>query len=344
MAGLMEVEKLSQSLAAHPLFRCADDMEETCSRVGAIFRPHRMGVVGSQQHLNARMDHLRLGRVSFNRLNYASEVTINSEPMGDFMMVLMPIAGVADIRCGAQSVHSTPNLPAVVDAMQPLAMRWRADCDQLIVRIERDAVEAACSAYLGHELTRSLEFELAMDLDTQSLASWQSVVSFLASNEAFVRNANSFPLLAGQAEQLLLCTLLMGQRHSYRDELLNPSPAIAPAYIRRAEDYLAANCEQPLSMAELALHVGVSARSLYAGFQRYRGVSPMVVLKNLRLDRVRRELQMASEQNLSATVTESAMAWGFSHLGHFTSAYQARFKELPSHTLQGRRTTGHRAH
>jgi AraC-like DNA-binding protein len=337
MTGLIEVEKLNGCLAAHPLFRCADDMEETCSQVGKVFRPHRMGVVGSKQRLNARMDHLRLGRLSFNRLNYASGVTIDSDPMGEFLMVLMPIAGVADIRCGSESVRCTPELPAVVGATQPLAMRWRDDCDQLIVRIERDAIESACSAYLGHELTRPLEFDLAMDLDSRSLACWQSVVSFLASNEAFVREATSFPLLAGQAEQLLLCALLTGQGHSYRDELLNPCPRIAPSYIRRAEDYLAAHCDQPLSMTELALNVGVSVRSLHAGFQRYRGITPMAALRNLRLDRVRRELRLAMELKRHTTVGEVAMAWGFSHLGHFTKAYQAKFQEAPSHTLKGLR-------
>lgn len=338
MAGLIEVEKLSQCLAAFPLFRCDDDLEETCSRVGAIFRPHRMGVLGSQQHLSARMDHLSLGHMSFSRLSYASEVTIKSEPMGSFMMVLMPLAGVADIRYGADSVRSTSELPAVVGATQSLAMRWREDCDQLIVRIDQAALEAACSAYLGHELTRPLEFDLEMDLNAPNLACWQSIVSFLASNEAFVRGATRFPIVAGQAEQLLFSALLLGQGHTYREEMTGGPTTVAPAYIRRAEDYLTSHCDKPLSMPELASHVGVSVRSLYAGFQRYRGVSPMEVLKNLRLDRVRKELQAAADGNARTTVTESATAWGFLHLGHFTKAYQARFQELPSHTLQGRRS------
>lgn len=337
MAGLIEFEKLSQCLAAYPLFRCADDLEETRARVGAVFRPHCMGVLGKRQSLNARMDHLRLGEVSFNRLQYASGVAIDSDPMGDFMMVLMPLAGIADVRCGGQWIHSTPSLPVVVDAMRPLAMRWSADCDQFIVRVDRAAVEAACCAYLGHELTRPLEFDMAMDLHSQGLACWQAVVSFLASNEVFVRNAANFPLVASQAEQLLLSTLLLGQGHSYRDEMLRPAQSIAPSYVRRAEDYLAASCGQPLAMADLAAHVGVSVRSLHAGFQRFRGISPMGALRNLRLDRVRQELLHAAAQNLRTTVTESALAWGFSHLGHFTRAYQDRFHELPSQTLQGRR-------
>lgn len=49
---------------------------------------------------------------------------------------------------------------------------------------------------------------------------------------------------------------------------------IAPGFVRRAEDYMASHAAEPLTVAMIASHTGVSVRSLYAGFQRYRGARP----------------------------------------------------------------------
>jgi len=330
---LIDSERLTGCLSAHPLFRCAD-VEETSNQVGRIFRPHHLDVVGSRQRLNAEMDHVSIGRISVNRLRYRADVAITSDPLGTFLLLMMPLRGSAEIQCGPQRIVSTPDLPSVIGPTAPLSMRWRADCQQLIVRIDRKALETTCATHLGHELSRPLEFSLGMDLREAGTTSLQSVVAFLASTDPFVRGASEFPLILAQAEQLLFCALLSAQPHNYREELLRPARLIAPYYVKRCEDYMLAHADEPITMEDVAKHAGVSARSLQTGFQRYRNTSPMSFLKDTRLQRVREELLCAKVQNRAETVTRVALQWGFSHLGHFTKAYAAKYKELPSQTLR----------
>jgi transcriptional regulator GlxA family with amidase domain len=102
--------------------------------------------------------------------------------------------------------------------------------------------------------------------------------------------------------------------------------------VRRAEDYMASHAAEPLTVAMIASHTGVSVRSLYAGFQRYRGRSPMEHLRRLRMEHVRAALLSPSKPD--TTVTEVALRWGFGHLGQFAADYRARFGELPSQTLK----------
>jgi transcriptional regulator GlxA family with amidase domain len=140
------------------------------------------------------------------------------------------------------------------------------------------------------------------------------------------------PLVAAQFEQLVMTTLLLAQPHSYSDLFLQPQPAIAPFHVKRAEAYIEAHLDEPVTIGTLAAVAGVSARSLQAGFQQFRDTTPMAHVRALRLQRAHDELLAADPQRTS--VTDVAMQWGFVHLGKFAGAYKRRFGESPSETLR----------
>jgi len=71
---------------------------------------------------------------------------------------------------------------------------------------------------------------------------------------------------------------------------------------------------KPWSMPDLSRAIGVSARTLQDGFQRYVGVSPTCYLREVRLQRARADL---SNPALCTTVSDTAYRWGFAHLGRF---------------------------
>jgi len=92
-----------------------------------------------------------------------------------------------------------------------------------------------------------------------------------------------------------------------------------------------ANCHLPITLENLVSISGVSGRSLFAGFRKFRGISPMNHLRNIRMSRVRSELETPSTES---SVTEVATRWGFYELGRFAAAYKSRFGEYPSETLK----------
>jgi transcriptional regulator GlxA family with amidase domain len=99
--------------------------------------------------------------------------------------------------------------------------------------------------------------------------------------------------------------------------------------VRRAERLILIELDEPRSAQSLARAVGVSARSLYRGFQQLRGYGPGEAVRRARLRRVRLDLLTAGPKE---RVTDAAMRWGFYHLGRFSSLYSERFGELPSET------------
>jgi AraC-like DNA-binding protein len=95
---------------------------------------------------------------------------------------------------------------------------------------------------------------------------------------------------------------------------------------------LAEDREQPLRIEELCARLRTSRRTLQDSFRRVTGASPVVYLRNLRLNEVRRRLMSTTGAELS--VSHAAMDGGFEHLGHFAGSYKALFGEAPSRTIR----------
>jgi transcriptional regulator GlxA family with amidase domain len=109
------------------------------------------------------------------------------------------------------------------------------------------------------------------------------------------------------------------------------SAAARPEVARRLDDALRSRDESTLRVDDLASAVGVSARTVYRMFSRYRGVPPISYLRVVRLEHVRNRLLAAAPGD---TVTSVALDYGFEHLGRFAEAYRRSFGERPSETLR----------
>ncbi len=325
--------ELVGKLATYRLFQ-SSDLEETRDTVARIFKPHRLGVKGQRQKLDADMDHLALGTASINRLRYGASVCIEPETLDDFLLVQIPLAGQAEIRCGNDTVIGNPNMASVLTPSLPVHMQWQGICDKLIIKLQRQALESVCGACLGHALPRPIEFQLAMDLNKEGGVAWRQLIAFLTTSQ-FITGANQHSMVTSQIEQLLATTLLTRHPNNYSEALANPAPTPDLPYIRRAEDYIHANCHKPITVQDLAQYAHISTRSLYKGFQEHRCVSPMGYVRLVRLQKVRDALLTARQAGSSVNVTQVALEWGFGHLGHFTQAYRKQFNELPSQTLRG---------
>lgn len=136
-------------------------------------------------------------------------------------------------------------------------------------------------------------------------------------------------------EQALFATLL--------DTLASATTASAsPASCRtrqlvvaQARAYMEAHIDEPITVADLCIELGVSRRTLQYSFQDVLNLNPVKFLRAIRLNAVRRALKSA-DANGRETVADIAARWGFWHLSHFAAEYKAMFDELPSETLKRR--------
>ncbi|WP_226357992.1 MULTISPECIES: AraC family transcriptional regulator [unclassified Pseudonocardia] len=310
------------------------DLEEARERVGEVFCPHRLEPVDRGIPTPVRFNTAGFGAVGLSYLSYGASVRIRPQPLRSFVLVQIPLSGRALVRTGGTEVVSDPTTASVPDPDAGLDMTWEAGNEQLIVRVERAALDAQLHRMLGRPPSKPLRLATSVDLRTPAARSWLSTVDMVRT-DLDGPGGLTHPVLRAQVEQLLMSQLLAAVPHSATEELLavaDPAPAV-PKVIRRAEALIEGHAREPLTVDDVAEAVGLSVRSLQEGFRRHLDTTPTARLRDARLAGVRTEL--ADADPTRCTVSQVAADWGFGHLGRFAVAYKERFGESPSDTLRG---------
>ena len=113
----------------------------------------------------------------------------------------------------------------------------------------------------------------------------------------------------------------------------NPGVAAARrAVVARAEAYVRAHFDAPISISRLCRVTGVSERGLRNAFYGVHGVSPKRWMIAERL--MRTQCALRASRDGATTVTTVATEHGFFELGRFAAVYKKTFGEVPSKTLQ----------
>jgi AraC-like DNA-binding protein len=316
-------------LASQCIFR-SPDLDETQSFVGRLFSPHRQRAV-APGNADTRVHKVRIGGASLIHLQYGIPVILDEGQL-DCVVVKMLTHGSVKTRCGDQYAESTPERFTVLSPDQPIRMHWSAGTKHFALRLSQDRVERFVEAAIGHPLEESIRFDLGMQVERPLAAGWLRLMQYVMDECDRPESPIFQPVSAAQLESTIIATLLSVQPHNYQEEMLRPASDASPKYLRRAEDFIRARAQDPISLVDIVDACGVGGRTLSWSFRRYRGTTPLGYLRTIRLDRVHRELLDASPG--STSVTEVALRWGFTHLGRFASDYAARFHEKPSETLR----------
>jgi AraC-like DNA-binding protein len=316
-------------LGRHVLFE-SRDRDETRQRVSQVFCPHELRVLEPAGRVDARQHYVPLGRAAVSYLSYGTPVAIDPQAPRTFYLVQIPLRGKARIRAGSNDFASSDRIASIINPSDALRMEWSADCGQIIVRFDAAFVELLLTSYLGRPPRCELRFHEVFDCAAGRGRGWldfvRSVIGLIESEVAAPG-----PLVTRQLEQTLLAMLLEAQPNNYSEQLAAPRSGYVPRHVRRAEEFIAANLGEPIGIEEIVAASGASMRSLYDGFRRFRGTSPMEFLRTLRLGRVRADLARAGP---GTRVSDVAATWGFYQFGRFAAQYRQLYGETPSVTLR----------
>ncbi|PHR59932.1 MAG: transcriptional regulator [Robiginitomaculum sp.] len=312
----------------------SDNIAEVRSLVGDIFCPHTVSPKKTGRLAKFQMNHVKFGKSSsLNYLKYGSEVTIEPGKMADVFNVQVQLSGNTKTICGDQGASMTQGTASVLSPGQYVTMDWSEDASMLIYSVSKQAVEKKLEAILGGHLTNTLVFDTMMNCETGGGSAFWRSLQFLQKELEISGQFLNAPLAVDHFEQSLILSMLYGQQHNYSGALEHGISFVAPIHVKRVEDYIRANARNRITIEDLTQISGVSARTLFAGFKQFRGISPMKYLREVRMDFVQKDLL---DPSLSKTVTEIAMRWGFIQLGRFSVEYKKKFGQSPSETMRSK--------
>lgn len=264
-------------------------------------------------------------------MHYGAAVNIDPGALDKFFLLQMPIRGYETIMADRRAVESDPAVASIVSPSMAFRMHHSGGTEKLFIRIERPALERHLIQSYDRPPRGGLEFAPDINAPLAPGAGLRRMVEWLFA-EASDGELLDHPLVAARIEATVMTALLETLPHNQAAVLgSGTETALAPRFVRRAMDYIEQHAHEPLTAGVIAAAAGVSVRSLFAGFRKYRNTTPMAWLKDLRLDSARTELRLGSLER--GGVTRTAMRWGFMHFGQFSAAYQRRFGELPSQTM-----------
>lgn len=324
----------SQQLS--PLYRRevfrSREAEETDARVARELKPHRSAWGAGD--VDAIFCRAEMSALSLCILRYGCDVDIEPDALGNFVLVQMPLRGRADIHTGGQTLQIHPGQGAIISAHKPVRLRWHADCEQLMLKIELSRLQEVARhafALRGGDTVGEIDFDMPLQLDDAAGTQWCRMVASLAS----LLPPNEFerydPRWLAHCEDNLMLYLLCHRPNSVLQRHADAQRGTEETSLRQlrlAEEFMRERLDALLSLEEVAQAAGVTRRGLALLFRRHRDLSPGEVLRNMRLDAAHALLA----RHDGASVTEVALNCGFSHLSRFAACYRERFGQLPRDT------------
>jgi len=315
------------SLRSHRL----DEIEDLCNR---FITPHRISAASRTGEAESKLSVHGVKDLGVFTITYGAELTAQVYPtdLDDRLALIIAGSGAGQAKVEGQEYALTPERAALIPSGPELFMHYQSNCETDTILLSRGRIAEQCEKLLGHEIEHPIEFDKQLSLESAAGRSLRRLGRYVTDELSDpLSMTRQLPAVAQQLEQMVASALLLGHSHTYSEALLRPQSAAAPFYVKRAEAFIEAHYAEPLSLADIAAHAGVSARSLQNGFQHFRNRTPMAFLRLVRLQRAQEALLRADGSY--ATVTEIALSCGFSHLGEFSSLYRRTFGETPKQTL-----------
>ncbi len=161
-------------------------------------------------------------------------------------------------------------------------------------------------------------------------AYWGRVIALM---QAQLSGPTYYPLVAGEVYRMLVHAVVEVFPNTTTTGYAPAGPGqVNSVVVRRAVEFIHANADRALTLADIAAAAGVGPRGLQHAFRRQQDVTPMGYLRRVRLERAHDELRRA-DGTIGMTVAEVAARHGFGHPGRFSQAYAQVYGQLPHQTL-----------
>jgi AraC-like DNA-binding protein len=329
MKGLALIAQIKMPLDSHPAFRATryDELEAAvASRLAAAF----IALPEPPATVDARANMLELPHSRLWFCSYGIPIAIRF-PEPDHLRIQFHHSGTGATWIGDALIPITPDQACV--SSTEAEFDFARDFQQVVWRVSKDFIRQKLASLTDSPLQGEIAFDQKLDLSRPRAQLLSHLVGCTVTAADSMSGIPAKVVLA-ELEQALVSAFLSASSHTHSDRLDGKPQGAAPWQVRRAEGYIAANWDKPLTIEALAEETGASVRSIFRAFKQSRGYTPFEFAKRVRLAQARRMLEDAEA---SHSVTNVAFACGFGDLGRFSKDFAQAFGERPSEVLKRRK-------
>jgi AraC-like DNA-binding protein len=298
-----------------------------CEALAPVFGPTVAEPARGSEPFHAQLNICRLKRMAVGYGSFDHAFGMKIEDCTSFVHGF-PIRGTGEHVNNGFAIQDSRRKGAL-GSPGPMSLSYGPNFEIFAIFIRPEALSNALSGLIGAPPSFQLKLEQSNYGSRPECRTLRRLVQLMI-GELDNEDTNLPPLVLAELEQAILVSFLCGVDHNYSRLLEGRPSCAAPWQLRRVEEYIEANWDQPIAIEALAIVANASARSIFHSFKEHRGCSPMKFVKQVRLKHAR---EMLSTPAFGTTVTSVAFACGFGNLGHLANDYQQVFGEPPSATL-----------
>jgi len=322
----MSTARLYRPLKAYPGFRAAN-LQQLAEMIGAKLGAHIIDVDDVPASFEAKGNQCKLPSSELRFCDYGIPITLRF-PETEDVRIQFGMSGAGKTRLANEVIPVT--LESSCISSRPVDVFFGNGFSQIAWRVTKPTLQKKLAALTGLPVSRPIEFDSALDMNSALPPLRDILHSLLSAVDGASPDASR--LMVSELEGVLLTAVLCTAQHNYRAMLDRPVSVAGFWQVRRAEAYIEAHWNEPLTIDALAEATGTSGRSIYRAFKASRGYSPFRFAKDLRLRRAREKL--AHPKDDAVTVTATALACGFENVSRFSKDFSEAFGETPSAVLR----------
>lgn len=269
-------------------------------------------------------------RLYLSYMDFGAPVEIGAPENSYGYSISIPLTGQMRISSAGETIDCN-QARTIFGSPQPNSiMQLDRDARVLTLTINRAALNRQFEVLTGQAHQGTIFLQPDTDL-TRGIGEFINCqMRFLVDAEEAGVSVFDHRLRKTNFEDAILNAILLYLPHSHSHKLDSPSYAIVPGDVKRTIDFIHANLNQPLRLADLVRIAGIPGRTLNTHFREFAGQSPMTYLSNMRLRHAHELLKSGKVKS----VLQAALESGFVHPSRFAEQYRKFYGELPSQTIK----------
>jgi len=306
-------------------------IDEATEILSQNIMPLRIGRVEEPQRFRLDMNGARLGRLFLGYNQFATDTVVEPGRVSDVVALALGDNDrrPSQIELGDDRVCVSPTKIIAASPMRRIRNFRPSKSGMFVLSVRTSVLHEQLYKITGKTIRDPISLVASVDARAGGGRLVRNLISEVMTELERDGTGTENRLLRPMLEDALISVILSLPGNLGRAiEDHSQSAGIAPRVVRRAEEYIAAHVDEPITLSDLIVECGCSRSALYYAFKSSRGYTPMQFLSSRRLKLARQQL---IEEHAS-TATSIAHACGFSNYGRFVKAYKVQFGELPSAT------------